>query len=111
MGSRPIHLRTLRDLLREAVDLALGSHHFDTGLSGPTLNDTETAFDLHEVRLALRLHVAHQLGEAQRELALLASLAVLKHQVDAARRRFVTRGRSGRRYGPGVQLAANLLLE
>ncbi len=72
--------------------------------SMPTLfwTDAERAIDLDQVRLPLRVDVAQQLGDPQRELALLTLLALLDQRPHAAddvgvRRRTSSTGASGRR--------------
>ena len=47
------------------------------------LHRADAAIDLHEIRLALRVEVAHRLGQAQRELALLTPLALVDQRPHA----------------------------
>src|SRR6266542_6119787 len=110
-----VPLGSLRDLLRETVDLPLRSHDFH---AGSARDQTERALDLDQVGLTLRLQVARDLGHTQRQLALLSPLAVLNQLTHAPEQGFVVaRGRDRsdslgtRGLGTRVERCPQVLLE
>jgi hypothetical protein len=81
----PPRLLSLRRTIEQIhlVDLLPVFHDLDADV---VLHDAERAVDLHQIRLALRVDVAQQFRDPERELALLPLLALL----DEARTRRVT---------------------
>src|SRR5437764_8783524 len=68
-------------------------HDFDTGV---VLNGAEVPIDLRQIGAPLRIDIAHDVGHSQRELTLLAALAVVEERVDSPHQLGIV----DRRHGP-----------